>query len=111
MSSTAQPGTTAVFKLAHRAAIQVQVHYESLGYAVERRFVILRDYACCTSLEFFLWYFERASIFNFDDVQPLEGALTNLLSIVLFRIVVWRRVWSVVFNKLSKPAREKTRKP
>ena len=48
MCSTGQPGTAAVFKLAHRAAIKVQVHCESLGYDVERRFVILRDYACCT---------------------------------------------------------------
>ena len=34
--------------------------------------------------------FERASVFNFDDVQSLEGALANLLSIVLFPIV-WRK--------------------
>ena len=35
-----------------------------------------------------------------------ELLLTNLLSIVLFRFVVWRKVWSVVFNELSKLARE-----
>ena len=81
--------TNAAFKQAYREAIKVQVHCESLGYDVERCSVILRDYACCISLEFFLQCFERASVFNFDDIQSLEVALTNLLSIVLFRIVVW----------------------
>ena len=46
--------TTTAFKRAHRTAIKVQVHCESLGCDAERRFVILRDYACCTLLEFYL---------------------------------------------------------
>jgi len=75
--------TTAEFKRAHLAAIKAQVHRKSLGYDVERRFVILRDYACCTSLKFFLQCFECASVFNFDDFRSLEGTFTNLLSIVL----------------------------
>ena len=35
------------------------------------------------------------SVFNFDDVHSLEGALTNLLPVVFFQIVVRRRFWSV----------------
>ena len=82
MCSTAQ--------LLHLSEPTVQRSKSKSSANVERRFVIFRDYTCYT-LEFFHQCFERASVFNFDDAQSLEGALTNLLSIVLFRIVVWRR--------------------
>ena len=65
--------TTAAFKQVHHAAIKVQVHFESLGCDVERRFVILQNYACCTLLE----------LSALHDVKSLEGSFTNLLSIVL----------------------------
>ena len=67
-----------------------------LGYDVERRFIILRDCHC-------------ASVFTFDEVHSLETAFTNLPSIVLCQLksIV---VCSIVFNELSNPGRERTRK-
>ena len=97
--------TTAAFN--HCSAIKVHVHCDSLDYDVERRFihVILRD--CCTSLEFFLYCLEYASVFNLMTSsclkEFLQACFRSYLIVVLFRIVVW----SVVLNELSNPERER----